>query len=122
MESVISPRQHAAMSRHSGRRFSLLDAMALLAATAAGLALDRAVWSHVAVWRVMNWPDPRDLAVAALLLSAPSPRCGRSPPWPLSFALREIGCGDCSGDRGWRLAAPRPAAWPSGVVGWFARC
>ena len=71
MKSSISPRPHLAASRHSGRRFSLLDAMVLIAATAAGLALDRVVWSDAPVWNVAAWKDCRDLAANGVVLSVP---------------------------------------------------
>ncbi len=71
MEPFISTRRHTATSRHSGRRFSLLDAMALIAAAAAGLALDCIVWFDTDVWIHGTAKDFRDLASRGFVLSAP---------------------------------------------------
>jgi hypothetical protein len=71
MEPFISPRPNSATSRRSVRRFSLLDAMILIAATAAGLAFDRVAWSLFAFWAVATRGDRRDLAAKGIVLSVP---------------------------------------------------
>jgi hypothetical protein len=50
METAVVLRSHLARSRDPVTRFSLLDAMVPIAATVAGLALDRAVWFDTPVW------------------------------------------------------------------------
>jgi hypothetical protein len=45
--------------------------MVLIAATAAGLALDRVVWSDALVWDVAAWKNSRDLVGNGLVLSVP---------------------------------------------------
>ena len=47
MKPSVALRSHPAQAPGSVRRFSLLDAMALIAAASVGLALDRAFWSLI---------------------------------------------------------------------------
>ncbi len=53
------------------RRFSLLDAMALIAATAAGLAIDRVFLSDMRGWDGAVLKHFRDLIAAGIILSVP---------------------------------------------------
>ncbi len=53
------------------RRFSLLDAMALIAATAAGLTIDRCFWSDMHGWDGAVLKHYRDLTFAGTILSVP---------------------------------------------------
>ena len=53
------------------RRFSLLDAMALIAATAAGLAIDRVFLSDMRGWDGAVLKHFRELTAAGIILSVP---------------------------------------------------
>src|SRR5580658_6872781 len=72
MELFIPPHADPETSLYSVRRFSLLDAMVLIGATAAGLALDRAAWSpHPFHWDLAAWRNPREWTANGIALSVP---------------------------------------------------
>jgi hypothetical protein len=50
------------------RKFSLLDAMALIAATAAGLTTDRLFWSDMHGWGGAVLNHYRDMTAAGIIL------------------------------------------------------
>jgi hypothetical protein len=58
-------------SRQPVRRFSLLDVMVMIAATAIGLAFDRVVWLGTPLWNGTNPMTSRDLTLRAIALSVP---------------------------------------------------
>ena len=70
MKSLISLDPDSTRMRRR-RRFSLLDAMALIAATAAGLTIDRCFWSDMHGWDGAVLKHYRDLTFAGTILSVP---------------------------------------------------
>ena len=71
MKSLISLDPDSTRMRRRARRFSLLDAMALIAATAAGLTIDRCFWSDMHGWDGAVLKHYRDLTFAGTILSVP---------------------------------------------------
>jgi hypothetical protein len=57
--------------RRLARKISLLDAMVLIAATAAGLTIDRVFWSDMHGWDGAVLKHFRDLTAAGSILSVP---------------------------------------------------
>ena len=71
MKSIIPLVPDSARMRRPTRRFSLLDAMVLIAATAVGLTIDRVFWSDMHGWDGAVLKHFRDLTSAGIILSVP---------------------------------------------------
>jgi carbon starvation protein CstA len=71
MTPLIQFAQDSPRMRRLARRFSLLDAMVLIAATAAGLTIDRVFWSDMHGWDGAVLKHFRDLTSAGIILSVP---------------------------------------------------
>jgi hypothetical protein len=71
MKPFIPLDANSARMRRLARKLSLLDAMALIAATAAGLTIDRFFWSDMHGWDGAVLKHFRDLTAAGIILSVP---------------------------------------------------
>src|SRR3954466_11817797 len=71
MKPFIPLDPNSARMRRLARKLSLLDAMALIAATAAGLTIDRFFWSDMHGWDGAVLKHFRDLTAAGIILSVP---------------------------------------------------
>jgi hypothetical protein len=71
MDPFIPLQEHSSPSGRSVRKFSLLDAMVVIAATAAGLAIDRIAWLDIIRWGDPNLKSFRGFTILVIILSVP---------------------------------------------------
>jgi hypothetical protein len=123
MKPFIPLDSRSAHTRRPARKFSLLDAMDLIAATAVGLTIDYVFWSDMHGWDGAVLKHFRDLTAAGIILSVPVAAMWtvatlalqlRRPRYRLRRLLQRLGIAAC-------CAATVALALGAGLVIWTMR-